>query len=133
MNAKEAREFNYEASGVLFEQDVQTHDGDLLKRQEGFAQPWKTEIMWNKVISISLLHIGAVYGVLLISSASWKTDVFGMKKTQNLSKKNFKKENFVLLQPCFTTFFTYWESVRALIGFGLIVPTKPHFRFESSS
>lgn len=65
-------------SGVLDENDAETVDGGLQKRQEGYAGRRKVKLVWRNIILFVALHVGAVYGLwLLLTAAQWKTVVFG--------------------------------------------------------
>jgi stearoyl-CoA desaturase (delta-9 desaturase) len=65
-------------SGVLNENDVETVDGGLAKRQEGYAGRRKIKLVWRNIILFAYLHLAAVYGLwLMLTSAQWKTGIFG--------------------------------------------------------
>lgn len=69
-----------ECTGVLDEADAETIDGGLNKNivELKHANDWKYKLVWENIIGISLLHLGAIYGVYLtITSAKIYTVVFG--------------------------------------------------------
>ena len=72
------KEFNVGVSGVLNEQDAETIDGGLVKRQEGYAGRRKVRLVWRNIILFAYLHLAAVYGLwLMLTSAMWSTGIFG--------------------------------------------------------
>lgn len=72
------KECDLSVSGVLNENDVETNDGGLEKRQEGYAGRRKISLVWRNIILFAYLHLAAVYGLwLMLSSAQWKTGIFG--------------------------------------------------------
>lgn len=65
-------------SGVLNENDAETIDGGLVKRQEGFAGRRKITLVWRNIILFAYLHLAAVYGLwLMLTSAQYITGIFG--------------------------------------------------------
>lgn len=65
-------------SGVLNEHDAETIDGGLVKRQEGYASRRNIKLVWRNIILFLYLHAAAVYGLwLMLTSAQWKTGIFG--------------------------------------------------------
>lgn len=72
------KECDVSVSGVLNENDVETVDGGLEKRQEGYAGRRNIKLVWRNIILFVYLHIAAVYGLwLMFASAQWKTGIFG--------------------------------------------------------
>ena len=72
------KEFDASASGVLNEQDADTVNGGLAKRQEGYAGRRNIKLVWRNIILFLYLHLAAVYGFwLMLASAQWKTGIFG--------------------------------------------------------
>lgn len=72
------KDFDTGVSGVLNEHDVETEDGGLVKRQEGFAGRRKITLVWRNIILFAYLHVAAVYGLwLMLTSAQWVTGIFG--------------------------------------------------------
>lgn len=65
-------------SGVLDENDAETFDGGLFKRQEGYAGQRNIQLVWRNIILFVFLHLAALYGLwLMLFSAHWKTGIFG--------------------------------------------------------
>lgn len=78
-NASSVNEF----TGVLYENDAETNDGGLNKNvaELRHAEEWKIELVWKKIITIGLFHVGAAYGLyLMITSARIYTIIFGSIK-----------------------------------------------------
>lgn len=72
------KECDVTVSGVLNENDVETVDGGLVKRQEGYAGRRKIRLVWRNIILFIYLHAAAVYGLwLMLTSAQWITGIFG--------------------------------------------------------
>lgn len=69
-----------EYTGVLNEDDAETNDGGLNKNVVDlkYANEWNMKLIWGRIISIALFHLGAIYGLyLLITSAKIHTAIFG--------------------------------------------------------
>lgn len=73
------KDFDGGVSGVLNENDADTADGGLQKRQEGSAGRRKIRLVWRNIILFAYLHVAAVYGLwLMLTSAQWATGIFAM-------------------------------------------------------
>lgn len=71
---------NSDVSGVLFENDAQTPELALGTDSKKTDVPEKREVklVWRNIILFTYLHLAALYGAyLFLTSAKWKTDVFG--------------------------------------------------------
>lgn len=70
---------NLFASGVLFENEVETIDGSLLKPAVRFADKRNFTIVWRNVIITSALHVFFLAGLwmLLTGKTKWQTNLLG--------------------------------------------------------
>lgn len=72
------KECEISASGVLDENDVETFDGGIAKKQDGHGGRRKIKLVWRNILLFGYLHLAAVYGLwLMLTSAQWKTGAFG--------------------------------------------------------
>ncbi|XP_034665215.1 acyl-CoA Delta(11) desaturase-like isoform X2 [Drosophila subobscura] len=65
-----------DSTGVLFECDVETTDGGLVKDILPMkkADKRKMKLVWRNIIAFGYLHLAALYGAyLMITSAKWET------------------------------------------------------------
>jgi stearoyl-CoA desaturase (Delta-9 desaturase) len=91
------KESDSSVSGVLNEHDAETLDGGLVKRQEGYAGRRKIRLVWRNIILFAYLHLAAVYGLwLMLTSAQWKTGIFGELNDVVKAILWFSREHFCL-------------------------------------
>lgn len=67
-------------TGVLFEADVETNDGDLAVSTVEFkrAEKRKLELVWRNIILFAYVHLAALYGgYLMFTQAKLATTIFG--------------------------------------------------------
>ncbi|EDV49358.1 acyl-CoA Delta(11) desaturase [Drosophila erecta] len=65
-----------DSTGVLFECDVETTDGGLVKDITVMkkAEKRRLKLVWRNIIAFGYLHLAAVYGAyLMFTSAKWQT------------------------------------------------------------
>ncbi|XP_016979133.1 acyl-CoA Delta-9 desaturase-like [Drosophila rhopaloa] len=68
-----------DSTGVLFECDVETTDGGLVKDITVMkkAEKRRLKLVWRNIIAFGYLHLAALYGAyLMVASAKWQTVVF---------------------------------------------------------
>ncbi|EDW84990.1 desaturase 1, isoform B [Drosophila willistoni] len=71
-----ATKLQQDSTGVLFECDVETTDGGLVKDITVLkkAEKRKLKLVWRNIIAFGYLHLAALYGAWLIfTSAKWQT------------------------------------------------------------
>jgi len=69
-----------DSTGVLFECDVETTDGGLVKDITVLkkAERRRLKLVWRNIIAFAYLHLAALYGAyLMVTSAKWQTSVLG--------------------------------------------------------
>ncbi|XP_016941737.3 acyl-CoA Delta-9 desaturase [Drosophila suzukii] len=67
-----------DSTGVLFECDVETTDGGLVKDITVLkkAERRRLKLVWRNIIAFAYLHLAALYGAyLMVTSAKWQTSV----------------------------------------------------------
>jgi len=66
-------------NGILYENEAEAEDCGLKKPTRKFAEKRTFEYKWFNIITISFLHIQAVYGAYLAITghAKWQTLFFG--------------------------------------------------------
>ncbi|KAH8383476.1 hypothetical protein KR009_008883 [Drosophila setifemur] len=67
-----------DSTGVLFECDVETADGGLVKDIVSLkkAEKRRIKLVWRNIIAFGYLHLAALYGAyLMVASAKWQTVV----------------------------------------------------------
>ncbi|EDX13199.1 acyl-CoA Delta-9 desaturase isoform X1 [Drosophila simulans] len=65
-----------DSTGVLFECDVETTDGGLVKDITVMkkAEKRRLKLVWRNIIAFGYLHLAALYGAyLMVASAKWQT------------------------------------------------------------
>ncbi|XP_017110446.1 acyl-CoA Delta12-desaturase [Drosophila elegans] len=65
-----------DSTGVLFECDVETTDGGLVKDITVMkkAEKRRLKLVWRNIIAFGYLHLAALYGAyLMVTSAKWQT------------------------------------------------------------
>lgn len=91
------KECDVSVSGVLNEHDAETVDGGLVKRQEGHASRRNIRLVWRNIILFAYLHLAALYGLwLMLSSAQWKTGIFGKLCDIDTKFASFLRDTFFL-------------------------------------
>lgn len=81
MSPRENSVSNSSGTGVLFESDADTADGDLSAdiSQLKKVEERKFKLVWRNIILLFLMHVLALYGVyLFIFHAKWPTRFFSM-------------------------------------------------------
>ncbi|XP_017076813.2 acyl-CoA Delta12-desaturase-like [Drosophila eugracilis] len=78
-SAQSPTKLQEDSTGVLFECDVETTDGGLVKDITVMkkAEKRRLKLVWRNIIAFGYLHLAALYGAyLMFTSAKWQTVVF---------------------------------------------------------
>lgn len=78
---EKSKNLSESSTGVLFECDAETIDGDLVKDISKLkkAEKRKLKLVWRNIVAFGYLHLAALYGAwLLLTSAKWQTIGFAL-------------------------------------------------------